>query len=97
MNFEGWRLISVRMEDTNGDGIPDSFVNASDVAYQVQVVNYRAPGGVLNFREVSLILAGVQRPQGQLGSAGEVWLHVIHLADAIILRGDAYKGDVEVK
>lgn len=97
MNFEGWRLISVRMEDTNGDGIPDSFVNASDVAYQVQVVNYRAPGGVLNFREVSLILAGVQRPQGQLGSAGEVWLNVIHLADAIILRGDAYKGDVEVK
>ncbi|MBR4592874.1 MAG: hypothetical protein IKO35_06670, partial [Elusimicrobiaceae bacterium] len=97
LDFEGWRLIAVRMQDTNGDGIPDSFVNVSDASYNVRVVNYRAPNGLLNFREISLILAGVQKPTGATGSAGEVWLNVIHLAEAITLTGEAYKGDVNVK
>ena len=97
LDFDGWRLISVKMVDTNGDGIPDSFINVSNAAYGVKIVNYRAPSGLLNFREISLILAGVQKPQGASGSTGQVWLNVIHLADAITLIGDAYKGDIAVK
>ncbi|MCQ2410522.1 MAG: hypothetical protein MJ053_03210, partial [Elusimicrobiaceae bacterium] len=97
-DFDGWRLISVKMVDTNSDGIPDSFINASDESYNVRVVNYRVTGGTLNFREISLIRAGVQRPSGSSGTVGgEVWLNTIHLADAIILTGEAYRGDVEVK
>ncbi len=95
-NFTGWRLIAVKMVDRNGDGITDTFENASDPSYGVRVESTRATNGLLNFREVSLILAGVQK-QGATGSKGEVWLNVLHLAEAITLRGDAYKGDVVVR
>ena len=96
LDFTGWRLISVKMVDKNGDGIPDSFVDVSAPNYGVKIFNYRAPGGLLNFREVSLILAGVQKPTGSGTDVtdGEVWLNVIHLADAITLTGEAYKGDL---
>lgn len=92
-NFDGWRLISVRMQDSNGDGITDVFVNASDPSYGVTVQNERAPGGLLNFREVSLLRAGMEN----VTAPGQVWINVIHLAEAITLTGEAYKGDVTVK
>lgn len=92
-SFSGWRLIAVQMADTNGDGIMDSFVDASDPSYNVQVVNIRAPGGIMNFREVSLITAGLETAAADT----TVWLNAIHLADAIKLTGEAYKGDVVVK
>ncbi|MBO7191402.1 MAG: hypothetical protein J6V32_04810 [Elusimicrobiaceae bacterium] len=98
LDFDGWRLISVKMVDTNGDHIPDAFVDASDPGYGVKVVNYRVPNGLLNFREISLILAGVQKPAGGSDvTNGQVWLNVIHLAEAIVLTGDAYKTDMSVK
>ena len=96
-NFTGWHLISVKMQDTNGDGIEDTLVNVSDPAYNVRIESVRAPNGLLNFREVSLILAGVQQQSGTSGSEGEVWLNVLHLADAINLEGDAYKGQVDLR
>lgn len=92
-DFDGWRLISVKMIDGNGDGIVDSFVNVSDPSYGVTVENVRVPNGLLNFREVSLIMAGAENTT----TASKVWLNVIHLAEAITLKGDAYKGDVVVK
>ena len=96
VDYNGWRLISVKMVDTNGDGATDAFENVSDPDYNVQVESVRAPNGLVNFREVSLILAGVEKSNAT-GSSGEVWLNVIHLADAIKLVGDAYKGDVVVR
>ncbi len=92
-DFNGWRLISVKMVDTNGDGIADTFVNASDESYGVTVESVRAPNGLLNFREVSLITAGAEGTTQD----SKIWLNVIHLAEAITLKGDAYKGDVVVK
>ncbi len=107
VNYKGWRLISVKMIDTNGDGITDTFQNVSDPSYGVRVDSTRAPNGLVNFREISLILAGVEKAttkdeDGNIqvtggGSSGEVWLNVIHLAEAITLTGDAYKGDVVVR
>lgn len=96
-NFRGWRLISLKMVDTNGDGVADAFEDASDSSYNVRVVRHRTAGGIMNFREVSLMLTGVQRQDGTTGSKGEVWLNVIHLAEAITLDGTAYKGDVVVR
>lgn len=96
-DFDGWRLISLRMTDRDGDGIADTLENVSDPSYNVRVASRRAPGGLLNFREISLILSGVQKQEGTAGSKGEVWLNVIHLAEAITLEGEAYKGDVVVK
>ena len=52
-NFQGWRLISVKMVDTNGDGIADTFTNVSDASYNVRVESTRAVNGLVNFREVS--------------------------------------------
>ena len=96
-NFRGWRLISLKMVDSNGDGIADTFENLSDPSYNVRVEPVRSANGILNFQEVSLILAGVQKQSGTSGSQGEVWLNVIHLAGAITKEGTAYKGDVVVK
>lgn len=95
-NFEGWRLISLKMADSNGDGITDTLQDASDPSYGVRIANHRAPNGILNFQEVSLLLAGVQRQNGTDGSTGAVWLNVIHLAESITLDGTAYKGDIVV-
>ncbi len=96
-NFTGWRLIELQMVDTNGDGIADTLQNVSDASYDVRVESVRAVNGLLNFREISLVLAGVQQQEGTSGSAGEVWLNVIHLAQAIQLTGEAYKGQVDLK
>lgn len=96
-NFRGWRLISLKMVDSNGDGIADTFENQSDPSYNVRVKPVRTSNGILNFQEISLILAGVQKENGTSGSQGEVWLNVIHLAGAITKEGTAYKGDVVVK
>ena len=96
-NFTGWRLISLKMIDTNGDGIADTLENVSNEDYNVRVESVRAPNGILNFREISLVLAGVQKQEGTSGSEGAVWLNVLHLADAIKQEGDAYKGQVDLK
>ena len=107
VSYEGWRLISVKMIDSNGDGIADALENVSDSSYNVRVDSVRATNGLLNFREVSLILAGVERrteldSDGKEvevagGDSGTVWLNVVHLAEAITLTGNAYKGDVVVR
>lgn len=106
--YSGWRLVSLKMVDTTGDGIPDAFEDASRPDYNVRVERHRAPGGIMNFKKVSLIVSGMQRrqpaklpdgtlPPAELGSEGNVWLNVIHLAESIIQEGTAYKGDVVVR
>ena len=96
-NFDGWRLISLKMVDSNGDGIADTLQDVSDASYGVEVSQKRTSNGILNFQEISMILAGVQQQAGTSGNQGEVWLNVIHLADSITKDGTAYKGDVVVK
>ena len=96
VDYEGWRLISVKMVDRTSDGVTDAFENTSDASYNVTIDSKRTNNGQVNFREVSLILAGVEKSNAS-GSTGEVWLNVLHLAEAITLTGDAYKGDVVVR
>lgn len=96
--FNNWRLITLKMVDTTSDGIPDAFENASDPSYNVRVERVRTATGLMNFKKVSVIVSGVQRDATVgTGSAGAVWLNVIHLAEAIKLEGSAYKGDVVVR
>lgn len=98
-----WRLISVRMVDKNGDGIADSFENASDPSYGVRVSSVRAVGGVMNFKKISMIMAGVEKETDDTGayagtgSSGNVWLNVIHLAESVTTEGTAYKVDGAVR
>ena len=97
--FDGWRLISLKMVDTDGDGIPDSFENVSKEEYNVRVARHRVPGGVMNFKKVSLIIAGMQKDDSPIPGVqgGHVWLNVIHLAETVIQYGQAYTGNVAVK
>lgn len=98
-----WRLISLKMVDKNGDGIPDAFENVSEDSYGVRVSSHRASGGVMNFKKISMIMAGVEKQTDDTGAAvgtggvGEVWLNVIHLAHAVTTQGAAYKVDGAVK
>ena len=96
-NFDGWRLISLKMVDGNGDGVTDTLENVSDPSYNVRVVSHRVTGGLLSFSQVSLLLAGVQKAAGSSGGTGHVWLNVIHLAKSITLTGDAYKASVDIR
>ena len=102
-----WRLITLKMVDKNGDGITDAFENASPADYGVEVRNVRQDGGVMNFKKVSMIMAGISA-SSQLdantgveiysgGGSGSVWLNVIHLAESITTKGTAYKVDGAVR
>ncbi len=102
-----WRLITLKMLDTNGDGITDTFENFSPADYGVEVRNVRQNGGILNFKKVSMIMAGISAKSEVVdengnetysgGGSGSVWLNVIHLADAITTKGTAYKVDGVVR
>ena len=105
-----WRLISMRMVDADGDGIADTFENASDSSYGVRILHKRSVGGLMNFKKISMIMAGVEvttNPAisdptdtaaytGPLAS-GSVWLNVIHLAESVTTEGEAYKVDTVMK
>lgn len=103
LDFDGWRLISVKMKDSDGNDIADVFENASDSSYGVRVVSTRAPGGVMNFKKVSMIMAGVEKTTDDSGafvgsgSSGNVWLNTIHLAEGVTTEGEAYKVDGAVR
>lgn len=103
LDFDGWRLISVKMADRNGDDITDVFENASDSSYGVRVSSTRTTGGQMNFKKVSMIMAGVEKTTDDSGafvgsgSEGDIWLNVIHLAEGVITRGEAYKVDGAVR
>ena len=110
LDFNGWRLISVKMKDKDGDDIADVFENASDPSYGVRVMPVRAENGIMNFKKVSMIMAGVEvttdpaitnpeDPAAYIGTGGSgaVWLNVIHLAEAVTTRGEAYKVDGAVR
>ena len=103
LDFDGWRLISVKMKDKDGNGIADTFEDASDSSYGVRVTSVRAPGGVMNFKKVSMIMAGVEKTTDDSGafvgggSSGSVWLNTIHLAEGVTTEGEAYKVDGAVR
>lgn len=103
-----WRLISLKMVDTNGDGITDTFENISPADYGVEVRNVRQNGGMMNFKKVSMIMAGIsatstvdpatgEENYASNSGSGSVWINVIHLADAITTKGTAYKVDGAVR
>lgn len=103
LNFKGWRLISVKMADSDGNDIADVFEDASDASYGVRVSSVRSDNGVMNFKKVSMIMAGVEKTTDDsgafigAGSEGELWLNVIHLAEGITTEGEAYKVDGAVR
>ncbi len=103
LDFAQWRLISLRMVDSDGDGVPDTFENASNEDYGVRVSHVRTTTGIMNFQQVSMIMAGVEKETDDsgayvgTGSSGSVWLNVIHLAESVTTTGTAYMGETVVR
>lgn len=89
-DFTGWRLYRLSQVDDNGDNVADRWENESP--YDVTITS----GGNVNFQGVSLITAGIETTQA---TQGTVWLNEIHLAEPIIIVGNAHKAgaDFEIK
>jgi hypothetical protein len=84
-----WRLYTLKLIDTNGDGIPERW---EDISKYPGVVVDNA--GYLNFKRISTVKTGV-RTSGPAAS-GEVWLDEVHLADSVITQGNAYMGEAKI-
>ncbi|MDQ7772347.1 MAG: hypothetical protein RDU13_02365 [Elusimicrobiales bacterium] len=81
----GWRLITLRQEDVNGDRIPDVWTNGSPYAVEV------SSRGNPSLQQVSGILIGVETSEGQ--HSGTFYLNEIHLARPLTRTGEARKAE----
>ncbi|KAF0127121.1 MAG: hypothetical protein FD189_630 [Elusimicrobia bacterium] len=79
----GWRLITLRQEDVNGDRIPDVWTNAGPYAVEI------SSRGNPSLQQVSGILIGVETSGGQ--QSGTFYLNEIHLAKPLTRTGEAKK------
>ncbi|WP_428897365.1 cell surface protein SprA [Parelusimicrobium proximum] len=90
-----WKLISLKMNDLNGDGVPDEITPITPGVTVTEVRDVSNPAKV-NFRKISTITAGVQKTSGS-GDTGEVWFNELHLAESVKAEGLAYRGDGKVE
>lgn len=81
----GWRLITLRQEDVNGDKIPDVWTNASPYAVEI------SSRGNPSLQQVSGILIGAETASGQ--QSGTFYLNEIHLAKPLMRIGEARKAE----
>jgi hypothetical protein len=86
-NANQWRLYSLQLIDTNGDGIPERW--ESNSKYPVDWHNE----GYLSFNRISTIKAGIRRGAS---NSGEVWLDEIYLTDSIVTVGNAYMAEGKI-
>lgn len=83
-----WHLYKLNLIDTDGDGVPNRWENASD--YTATADN----DGSLNFKRITAIKVGMRTTNP--AAAGEVWLDDMFLADAIVSEGKAYMGEAKL-
>lgn len=89
LNFMGWRLISLRQEDVNGDSIPDIWVN--DTAYPDVAVS---SANVVSFQQVPMIIMGIETSDSDAHS-GTVYVNEIHLSESVVKKGNAKKAQAD--
>jgi len=73
IDFTGWRLITISLEDSDGDGHPDSLTFDKNV-------------GVPSITNIGQILVGI-RNNTQFPVNGEIWVNEIHLSDPYVRSG----------
>jgi len=82
IDFDGWKLIELSLEDKDHDGHPDGFKIVGD-------------GKNLSITNIGGVLLALKNDAKQELS-GEVWVNEIHLADPLIRIGWARRGDVSI-
>lgn len=90
LDFSGaWHVYSLKMIDTNDDGVPERW--ESNSKYDASVTNE----GYLNYKRISTIKVGV-RNENDASASGTVWLDDIFLTDSITTVGRAYMGEAKI-
>ena len=85
-----WRLYSLKMIDTNGDGTPDRWEADCPYLTSANIENE----GILNYKRIGIIKAGFISTD--LTAQGVVWLNDIFLGDAVVRIGEAYSAHAKV-
>ena len=73
IDFTGWRLITISLEDSDGDGHPDALEYDKDV-------------GEPAITNIGQVLVGIKNDT-QFPIAGEIWVNEIHLSESYIKSG----------
>ena len=86
-----WRLYTLKMIDTNGDGTPNRWEADCPYLTPADITNTT---NILNYKRVGIIKAGFisTDPTAQ----GTVWLNDIFLGDAVVRKGEAYSAHAKI-
>jgi len=84
LNFTGWRLITLKQDDVNGDKVPDLWSNASN--YDIEVSSQ----GMISFQQIAMIMMGIEARDASEHS-GTVYVNELHLAEPLVRTGNAKK------
>ena len=84
-SFTGWRLITLKQEDINGDNIPDVW-SENESNYDISV----SSKGLLSLQQVPMISVGIETADSNTYS-GTVYINEIHLAVPLKKTGTAKK------
>lgn len=85
-----WRLYTLKMIDTNGDGVPERWEADCPYLTASNVINE----GILNYQRIGIIKTGFisSDPTAQ----GTVWLDDIFLSDSVVKKGEAYSAHTKI-
>ncbi|MBQ4494080.1 MAG: hypothetical protein II972_05745, partial [Elusimicrobiaceae bacterium] len=85
-----WRLYTLKMIDTNGDGVAERWEADCPYLTSENITNE----GVLNYKRIGIIKAGFISNEST--AQGIVWLDDIFLGDAVIRKGEAYSAHAKI-
>ena len=85
-----WRLYTLKMIDTNGDGVPDRLEADCPYLTPANVTNE----GILNYKRIGIIKTGFI--SDDTTAQGTVWLDDIFLGDAVVRKGEAYSAHAKI-
>lgn len=87
---QAWRLYTLKMIDTNGDGVPERWEADCPYLTTENVTNE----GLLNYKRIGIIKAGFISTDTT--AQGVVWLDDIFLGDAVVRKGEAYSAYAKI-
>ncbi len=86
-----WRLYTLKMIDTNGDGVPERWEAACPYLTPENVTNTT---NILNYQRIGIIKTGFISDDST--AQGTVWLNDIFLGDAVVRKGEAYSAHAKI-
>lgn len=87
IDFEGWRLITLKLEDVNNDGQPDILTGPANSSIQ--------KSGSPSFASISQIKVALSNPKDSAITSGRIFLNEIHMSDSRKKVGIARRANVD--